>query len=239
MRAASVRESGIYEIFCALEGKSYIGSTSFLRRRFSEHKRALRKKAHHSQKLQRAWNQHGENAFVFSVIEKCNTEKLDLLEQFWIDEKRSFSDGYNAAPFVTCWPIGIKWTEERKEKVRGSGNHMFGSNRCGEKNPMFGRTHSEETKRLISVKSSERTQGKDHPLFGVVVTSETRAKISAGNKGKHNQAKGPMSQETKAKLSAKAKARYAAGFENPSYRPEVKEKIRLKAIARWAARKAA
>lgn len=67
--------------------------------------------------------------------------------------------------------------------------------RGGEKNPMFGKHHSEETKRKIS----ERAKN---------ISDETRRKMSEARKGKpaHNKGK-KMSEEARRKMSESAKRR--------------------------------
>jgi hypothetical protein len=38
--------------------------------------------------LQQAWNKHGEQKFVFSVVEECSVDELYVREQFHIDAKK-------------------------------------------------------------------------------------------------------------------------------------------------------
>jgi hypothetical protein len=52
---------------------------------------------HTGPRLQRAWNKHGENNFVFSVLEECSVEMLFQREQYWIDLKKR---DYNSMPMV-------------------------------------------------------------------------------------------------------------------------------------------
>lgn len=74
--------SGIYSITTP-SGSTYIGSSNSIYRRWSEHKRSLRKGTHHSTRLQAAWNKHG-NALVFSILEVCPSEDLESREQHYI-----------------------------------------------------------------------------------------------------------------------------------------------------------
>lgn len=60
--------AGIYRIVNTINGKQYIGSTVDVPRRLREHARALRRNAHHSDHLQRAWDKYGESAFVFEPL---------------------------------------------------------------------------------------------------------------------------------------------------------------------------
>lgn len=87
-------------------------------------------------------------------------------------------------------------SEETKAKLReantGNKNPMYGVRLTGEKNGMFGKHHSDESKIKMS--------GSHNPMFGKHHTEETKAKMRGRkpwNLGKH------MSEEAKAKSRAK------------------------------------
>lgn len=75
---------GIYEIRCRVSNKVYVGSSKSIHQRWARHRNALRNGSHTTPRLQRAWNKHGEDNFVFSVIEECERDKLFEREQFHI-----------------------------------------------------------------------------------------------------------------------------------------------------------
>lgn len=77
--------SGIYRILNAATDKVYIGSSVDVKRRFTDHKLALRHKTHHSVHLQRAWDKYGEDSFLFEVVEECSKEILIDREKWWIE----------------------------------------------------------------------------------------------------------------------------------------------------------
>lgn len=81
-----MENSGIYQILSTATGKRYIGSSKSIRNRWYQHRRQLRRGRHTSPRLQRAWNKHGEDNFVFSVLEECEVEKLFEREQWHIDQ---------------------------------------------------------------------------------------------------------------------------------------------------------
>ena len=60
---------GIYAITCQPTGRLYVGSALNIERRWSEHRKILKPGKHHSQRLQRAWNKYGADAFTFSITE--------------------------------------------------------------------------------------------------------------------------------------------------------------------------
>lgn len=128
--------SGIYKIVNKITNKIYIGSADHLHRRFSEHKNCLNSNKHKNKYLQSSWNLHGEEAFVFEVVELVEDNyKLVEREQYWIDSVDCIiPKGYNIN-FSASSSLGIKRSAEFKEKCRLA--HL-------------GLKHSEETKKKIS-----------------------------------------------------------------------------------------
>lgn len=64
------RHAGVYLLYCAPEGKAYIGSTHLLRVRYNTHTRKLRRKIHENPGLQAAWLAHGGAQIRFRVLEE-------------------------------------------------------------------------------------------------------------------------------------------------------------------------
>lgn len=99
----------------------------------------------------------------------------------------------------------------------------------GEHHPMYGKEHTEETKRKIGLKSKGRTHsiearkkmgssGVNHPLYGVGHTDEAKRKMSE-NHADFNGINNPFygkehSKETKHKISNKLKREYVVEFPN-------------------------
>jgi group I intron endonuclease len=77
---------GIYKITNTIDGKVYIGSSVDVRGRFNSHRSDLRQNKHGNSKLQRAWKKHGEEAFVFEIIEECAPGDVRDIEQRYLDE---------------------------------------------------------------------------------------------------------------------------------------------------------
>jgi group I intron endonuclease len=108
---------GVYRITNIVNGKSYIGSSVDVERRFTEHLRTLRNNTHRNIFLQRAWWKYGEDAFDFEAIEEMLADEYLLIrEQAWIDELRCHQkeNGYNICK-VAGRTTGYKHTEESKE----------------------------------------------------------------------------------------------------------------------------
>jgi GIY-YIG catalytic domain len=68
--------SGIYVIHCTMDNRIYIGSSVNLLNRKSQHLNQLRNNAHHSHKLQEAFNELGESYFNFYLIELIGMNDL-------------------------------------------------------------------------------------------------------------------------------------------------------------------
>ena len=77
---------GVYQITCVANDKIYIGSAISLRRRWNEHRRALRGGYHHNPHLQSAWNKYGESQFRVSVLELTGMDDVLRAEQMWIEK---------------------------------------------------------------------------------------------------------------------------------------------------------
>jgi hypothetical protein len=85
------RLPGVYIVYCAPEGRCYIGSTTCLRTRYSTHWSKLRRGSHENMHLQAAWEKHGPNAVRFGALEELpsavadDAEPLRLArENYWL-----------------------------------------------------------------------------------------------------------------------------------------------------------
>lgn len=91
---------GIYKITNIDNGKMYVGQSVDLKHRWAEHKCDLNNNKHSNNYLQKSWNSHGADKFVFSIIELCQINQLDEKEIYWINKLRTYvgfddSNGYN------------------------------------------------------------------------------------------------------------------------------------------------
>lgn len=110
-------------------------------------------------------NYYGFEHFHFEIIEECAPELLSAREQYWISELKSLiPNGYNILP---------------------GGISLYGEN-----NPFFGKRHTEEAKKAISIKNtgkrrtveeraaiSKRITGENNPFYGCTHSDETKQKI--------------------------------------------------------------
>ncbi len=167
-----MRISGVYRILNTVTGKSYVGSSNHIARRWREHRTCLYRDIHPNLKLQRSWNKYGREAWEFSVVEKCQVSVLLEREQFYIDEFNSYRKGYNQSPRADRPTFSISTRRKIGAKMKGrvfSAATIKRMQRAQRKR--FKETPiSEMTKRRMS-RTKKRT---------MVFTTEHRRRISEG-----------------------------------------------------------
>lgn len=141
--------------------------------------------------IKKAIKKHGKSNFRRRVLFWGNSiPEVYEMENYFI--KKVFDKmgdrAYNIALSATHPMAGRKHSEKTIQlykKIRiGPGNPMFGVSLVGEKNGMFGKKHSQETKEKIAQKLS-LVRGELHGNYGKKRDSIVRAKMSASKKGKH------------------------------------------------------
>ena len=86
---------GIYKITNKINGKSYVGQSNNVQRRFNEHCT----KAESSRiPLDAAIKKHGKDNFIFELLEECCLDDLNDREAHWIDFYNTVNLGYNCNP---------------------------------------------------------------------------------------------------------------------------------------------
>jgi group I intron endonuclease len=111
--------TGIYAIKHLESGKLYVGSAIDIRKRWTEHRKTLKKETHHSSLLQRAWNKYGKDAFVFVVLEEVyDMDRLIEREQYWINKTQSCIRGVGYNICINAGNrLGMRHTIEAKQKI--------------------------------------------------------------------------------------------------------------------------
>ena len=89
-------DSGIYMIYCTDTNKPYIGQAEDLENRKQEHFSHLKIGNHPCVDMQKDYNKYGEDSFRFSILEKCEKDKLNHLEDYYILSYNAISNGYNS-----------------------------------------------------------------------------------------------------------------------------------------------
>lgn len=213
-------ESGIYKIVNTITGKCYVGSAKNFTKRWARHFKDLRNGAHSSIKLQRSYNKYGESVFIPQIIEELEYTKDKIIERenYWMTELDSKANGYNIASAsfgdnLSHHPNRTEIIKKISSSINGNISKMTASERkekfgqYGESNGMFGKTHTDETKRLLS----KINIGNSHRRGKKLTNEDTRAKLSEIAKlrvGELNPFHGRShSEESKAKMSESAKGR--------------------------------
>jgi group I intron endonuclease len=188
------RICGIYAI--KRDERAYIGHSSNITKRWSNHKSDLRRGVHDNPHLQNAWDKYGEEEFEFVVLEECEVELLHIREQHHLDQHL---DNYNCGTIVASPMRGRKHTPGAKEKISAAKVGCKGS---------VGHVVSPEARKKISAAQIGNTN-----CVGRVLSPESKAKMSASHTGKR------LSDETRSKMgevrkgrkkSAETRARMAA-----------------------------
>lgn len=85
---------GIYKITNKINGKSYIGQSNNIERRFQEHQT---KGSTSRIPLDIAIKKYGKENFSYEIIEECDISKLNEREAYWIQQYDSIINGYNCS----------------------------------------------------------------------------------------------------------------------------------------------
>lgn len=90
---------GIYKITNNINGKSYIGQSKHIKRRWREHINGTEGSA-----ISKAIKKYGAENFSFEIIERCSIDCLDDKEVYYIEKYNTFKEGYN----MTVGGDGVK-----------------------------------------------------------------------------------------------------------------------------------
>ena len=111
---------GIYKITKKSNGKSYIGQSNNIERRFIEHQT----KGKSSRiPVDVAIEKYGKDAFNYEIIEECTLDELNEKEKYWISYYNTLNNGYNCSVGGDQQSIGenngrAKLTEQDVIKIR-------------------------------------------------------------------------------------------------------------------------
>ena len=199
---------GIYKITNKINGKFYIGSSKHINRRWWEHKKDLKNNNHCNLKLQNAWNYYGENSFEFGVIESTSENDLLIRETFYLDTFKPYLKhiGYNISDVASGSDTFTH--NPNKELIR----EKLSTINIGDKNPMFGKQHSDLSIALQKQKAVGRytlewfknKYGEDEGLIKYQERNEqlkNRKMNYSYDNGLTGKKRGEMSDENKKRIS--------------------------------------
>ena len=169
-------KSGIYKVENLLNHKCYIGkSDKDVYERLKCHKNC----GHHSNShLRNAIKKYGVDNFSFEVLEFCSIDKTNERERYWIEYYDSFKNGYNCTTGGEG-EIGWHLSDEAKRKISegNKGKIILQHQREAVSKAQRGKHLSEEQKEFLRNAFS----GKNNPFYGKTHSVETRKKISIAN----------------------------------------------------------
>ncbi len=169
--------SGIYCFRNKINDKKYIGQSSHLNRRITQHISFSKKEnlpRGENPLLFSAIKKYGLENFEILILEECPVSKLNDREIYYIELYESHRDkkGYNITFGGDKNPRGFKHSYSAIERIRKAlfergevseeTRKKLSVSKLGEKNPSWGKSLSDETKR----KMSEKTSGEKSPNFG-------------------------------------------------------------------------
>lgn len=165
--------SSVYVLRNQVNGKTYVGQAKNPMQRKATHFYVARKN-NDKRPLYAAMRKYGIENFSFEILEECSDELIDEREKFWVSSLESnVSDkGYN---LTSGGQRGQKRSGPRR-KLSEEHKRKISEGNTGRVSAMLGKQHSEETKKLMSVRSKGHKKPKR--------TVEHAQKLGAALKGK-------------------------------------------------------
>lgn len=148
--------SGLYVIHCLANNKKYVGCSTHVRVRLTNHKSQLRRGVHENRQLQEDFKTHGIKKFRFeslSMGKGCDKKELEQFETMILSTLPE-EERYNAY---------VNW------RTRGA-----------ETNPFYGRSHTPEARAA----QSDANKGKPSGFSGKSQSNEVKELLSQQNSGK-------------------------------------------------------
>lgn len=176
-------KSGIYMLTNKLTNDIYIGQSADISKRFRNYFNLSYIKSKNSFIISRAIIKYGYSNFSVTILEYCDKSDLNIREQYYFDK---LNPQYNILKIAGS-SKDYKRSEETKTKISKSLKGIY----VKEKSALFGRSHTEETKKLMSLKKVKD----NNPLFGKTHSKDTLELMRQKALGRIR------SEETKLKMS--------------------------------------
>lgn len=189
---------GIYKITNIVNNRSYIGSSKNIIRRLKNHFSLLRHNKHGNQFIQRDFNKHGINNFLYEIVYLCKDhEDILKIEQTYLD-LLDYNNCYNISKNASGGDI-LSYHWNRRDIINKIGNTLRKKykngeiklpSRNGKSNSMYIDGRSYKTKNCITcgVEISIRRKydfcvmhnksAEKNSFFGKKHSQETKNKIS-------------------------------------------------------------
>lgn len=152
---------GVYQVRNLVTMFCYIGQAVNLKGREAAHWSSLKRGKHFNRHLQRSFNKHGKDNFIFEILMYCRDEDLTKYEQMVYDIDKYHGKTYNIRECVDS-SKGVKYSLETRAKMSILAKKRFSDPK---NHPFFGRRPSKE--------SIEKNRASN---LGKVATKEQRIK---------------------------------------------------------------
>jgi group I intron endonuclease len=154
---------GVYKISNKEDKRYYIGYSQNIYKRFGVHKSGLNNNKHQNIFMQRAYNKYGQDKFKFEIIHRFDTvEEAKDKEDEYLKNMEIRNEIYNlnynnsGGDILSTHPdrekICKKISESQKKRIINmtieERNKIF--DKSGEKNGMYGKTHTKEAREIFS-----------------------------------------------------------------------------------------
>jgi group I intron endonuclease len=177
-------KSGIYMLTNKVTNDTYIGQSADISKRFKNYFNLSYIKSKDSFIISRALIKYGYSNFSVTILEYCDKSDLLVREQYYFDK---LNPQYNILKIAGSSRY-FKHSEETKAKISKSLKGIY----VKEKSALFGRSHTEETKKLMSLKKAKD----NNPLFGKTHSNDSIKLIKQKALGRRH------SEYTKLKMNA-------------------------------------
>ena len=213
---------GIYKIENIKNGKKYIGSSVNIEKRFNRHISDLKNNKHINIILQRSFNKHDINDFIFECIEICEKENLREIEQGYLNnifEGKEHNKCYYNIGKQSSGGDNLTNNPNKEKIINNIKNGLH--NRY--------KNESEEDKK----KRKENLIGDKNPNYDKRWNQEKRERMSNQRKGIPSKIKGKTYEElygnvkaNKLKNEISLRMKNQTGDKNPNYGKECPEHIK-------------
>ena len=178
-------KAGIYCIENIINNKKYIGQSVDVDGRWSKHQSCLNKDNHDNDYLQHSWDKYGKENFKFYILEYCEKDELDEKEIYYMNLYNTMNReyGYNLKS-------GGQMTNQLSEEVR---NKISESNKKVYENSDLRKTRSiDALNQWANPEIKKKIMGENNGMYGKHHSEESRRKMSENKKGKPSKRKIPV-----------------------------------------------
>lgn len=164
---------GIYKI-TSPTGKVYVGQSTKIEQRFQYYEKL---NCTQQVKLLRSLQKYTPEKHIFEIIEECKSTELN-------EKERSWQEYYNVLDSKAGLNLRYTKVGDRSGLMSEETKDRMSDSKKGEKNYMFGKKHSEETKKKISEKrkgykvSEEVKKRLSEQRLGIPKSDKQRQEIS-------------------------------------------------------------